>query len=171
MPYIPLNLITLNPIMRTHTPCRMILAIYLIMSRGLCWVLEQPSSSLVFRLPRFQELVRRATASWIRLCVCELLACNRCRSEHTCVYMFQGLQAGLLHGLLRVVISQANHCLEQFISDPPFLYRDLETPKTCSSCTVSGSLREQIWETVLPGEQESQEEPVLCMHTSRGFVV
>ena len=43
--------------------CRMILALILIMSRGGVWLLEQPVSSLVFRHPRFRELLRRTTAS------------------------------------------------------------------------------------------------------------
>ena len=36
---------------------------YLVMSKGGCWVLEQPSSSLVFRLPRFQALLQHIRAT------------------------------------------------------------------------------------------------------------
>ncbi|CAL1139171.1 unnamed protein product [Cladocopium goreaui] len=49
---------------------RMILALILIMSRGGVWLLEQPVSSLVFRHPRFRELLRRTTvwrqSFWMR---------------------------------------------------------------------------------------------------------
>ena len=43
---------------------RMILAILLIMARGGVWVLEQPVSSLDFRHPRFQLLLKYCTVSW-----------------------------------------------------------------------------------------------------------
>lgn len=43
--------------------CRMILAIFLIVARGGVWVLEQPSSSLVFRHPRFKELLGLTTVT------------------------------------------------------------------------------------------------------------
>ena len=49
-------------------PARTILAMILIQSVGGCWVLEQPSSSLVFRLPKFQlllKLTRAAQHCWL----------------------------------------------------------------------------------------------------------
>ena len=39
---------------------RTILAMYQIMSRGGVWIFEQPSSSLVFRMPKFQRLLQTA---------------------------------------------------------------------------------------------------------------
>ena len=40
---------------------RTLLAIYLIISRGGVWLIEQPSSSLLYRHPRFEELLKMQT--------------------------------------------------------------------------------------------------------------
>ena len=51
---------------QTWVPTRTCLAMYLIMAKKGVWVLEHPSSSLVFRLPSLQQLLRRVQATYVR---------------------------------------------------------------------------------------------------------
>lgn len=52
-------------LIRIVPPVRTVLAMMLVMAKQGVWVLEQPSTSLVFRLRRFQKILRMCRASWM----------------------------------------------------------------------------------------------------------
>ena len=51
------------------TLSRMSLAIYLILAKSGVWVLEQPSSSMIWRHPRMQQLLRVTRVAWTQQAV------------------------------------------------------------------------------------------------------
>ena len=55
--------------LKKHPRARTYLAMLLIMAKKGVWVLEQPSSSIVFRLPWFQELCRKVSVSQLNLVI------------------------------------------------------------------------------------------------------
>ena len=59
----------------------MVLALILVMAKNGTWVLEQPFSSLVFRHPRFQQLLKYTTVPWLYLDRC-------CRETNNMIFRF-----------------------------------------------------------------------------------
>ena len=60
---------------------RTFLAIILLLAKGGVFVLEQPHSSLVFRHPRFQKLLRLTTVSWLKWSKLKFYKCKGCLVE------------------------------------------------------------------------------------------
>ena len=72
--------------MKTRTPVRTFLAMLLVMAKKGVWVLEQPATSIAFRLRGFQDLLRKTTVPWKKKYISYI--CNRYQDWKLETYCF-----------------------------------------------------------------------------------